>query len=61
MGSRHTAGVGSLEAGWKEDAWLIREVCGAKITPRASDETGLCRVEPRACSPAEVSHVIISG
>lgn len=42
--SRYTAREGSLKANWKEDAWVIREVCGAKIALQSSDGTRCCCV-----------------
>jgi len=27
-----------VKANWKEDAWVIREVCGEKISLQSSDE-----------------------
>lgn len=42
--SRNPAGEGSVKANWKEDAWVIREVCGEKISLQSSDETRCCCV-----------------
>lgn len=33
-----------MKANWKEDLWVIREVCGEKISLQFSDETRCCYV-----------------
>lgn len=40
--SRYADGEGSVKASWKEDAWVIREVCGEKISLGSSAEAWCC-------------------